>query len=37
MICPPLFGTMTDAQQEAVIGTIIEAHEKAQEIKKVLK
>jgi len=37
MICPPLFGTMTDAQQEAVIGTIIEAHEKAQEIKKVFK
>lgn len=31
-LCPPLFGTMTDAMQDAVIGAITEAHEKAGEI-----
>lgn len=36
VICPPLFGTMTDAQQNAVIGAIIEAHSKAPEIRKKL-
>jgi dTDP-4-amino-4,6-dideoxygalactose transaminase len=31
-LCPPLFGTMTDAMQDAVIGAITEAHDKAGEI-----
>jgi dTDP-4-amino-4,6-dideoxygalactose transaminase len=31
-LCPPLFGTMTDAHQDAVIGAITAAHENAAEI-----
>lgn len=31
-LCPPLFGTMTDSMQDAVIGAITAAHENAAEI-----
>ncbi len=36
MLCPPLYGNMTDAQQDAVTGAIVEAHGNADKIKKVL-
>lgn len=32
-LCPPLFGTMTDAMQDALVGAVSEAHDKANEIK----
>lgn len=36
MLCPPLYGNMSNAQQEAIAGAIIDAHKHSAEIKKVL-
>ncbi len=36
MICPPLFGSMSDAQIKAVSSTIIAAHENAEKLKEIL-
>lgn len=33
MICPPLFGSMTDAQQNAIVSAIISAHKNAGRIR----
>ncbi len=33
MICPPLFGSMTDVQQNAIINTIVSAHKNASQIR----
>jgi len=37
MLCPPLFGNMTNTQQASIISVIIEAYEKREDIKKAVK